>query len=429
MSSVQRAPSLISRELKRNGWSNPATAPRKRGRPPVAGGYRAPHAQHRPDALARTARRPSRLTQDGPLWGHVERVLRERHSPEQIAGILRRMHPDEPTLQVSQETICTALYAMPRGGLRSELIACLRQARKSRRPRARGEDRRGTIPNRVSIHMRPPEIEERVIPGHWEGDLIKGARNASAAGTLVERTTLFVALARMDSATADAAVTGFATVLNRIDAQRRLSLAYDQGREMAQHERLSEMTGVDVHFTDPHGPWQRDINEGRIKAAFPGKAQSTDSCLFGWPPQGAAFSGGAVKFPGHHRRPARKCATFGVAPWTRRTCPQPWQFTGATEMNKTELVEIAAREGGITRAAAEKALSAIIEAVVSTVASGESVTLVGFGTFKSASRAERIGKNPTTGATLKIAATTVPRFTAGAAFKAAVAPKKPAKKV
>ncbi len=98
-------------------------------------------------------------------------------------------------------------------------------------------------------------------------------------------------------------------------------------------------------------------------------------------------------------------------------------------MNKTELVEIAAREGGITRAAAEKALSAIIEAVVSTVASGESVTLVGFGTFKSASRVERIGKNPKTGATLKIAATTVPRFTAGAAFKAAVVPKKPAKKV
>jgi nucleoid DNA-binding protein len=97
-------------------------------------------------------------------------------------------------------------------------------------------------------------------------------------------------------------------------------------------------------------------------------------------------------------------------------------------MNKTELVEVAAREAGITKVAAEKALSAIIEAVVSTVASGESVTLVGFGTFKSASRAERIGKNPKTGATLKIAATTVPRFTAGSAFKAAVAPKKPAKK-
>jgi len=270
--SVQRAPSSISRELKRNGWLNPAATPRKRGRPPVAGGYRAPLAQQRADALARTARCPSRLVQDGPLWGHVERLLREHHSPEQIAGILRRMHPDEPKFQVSHETIYTALYAMPRGELRTELIACLRQARKSRRPRARGEDRRGTIPNMVSIHMRPPEIEARVIPGHWEGDLIKGARNASAVGTLVERTTLFVALAKMDNATAAAAVAGFGTVLNRIDAQRRLSLTYDRGREMAQHQQLTEMTGIRVYFADPHSPWQRGINEntnGLLRQYFP----------------------------------------------------------------------------------------------------------------------------------------------------------------
>jgi transposase, IS30 family len=132
---------------------------------------------------------------DGPLWGHVECLLRDCHSPEQIAGILRRMHPDQPNLLVSHETIYTALYAMPRGTLR----ACLRQARKSRRPRARGEDRRGTIPNMTSIHQRPPEINERVMPGHWEGDLIKGARNASSIGTLVERTTLFVTLAKMEA--------------------------------------------------------------------------------------------------------------------------------------------------------------------------------------------------------------------------------------
>jgi IS30 family transposase len=96
------------------------------------------------------------LEQGCTLWAHVVRLLRERHSPEQIAGILRRMQPDEPMLQVSHETIYTALYAMPRGELRTELITCLRQARKSRRPRARGEDRRGTIPNMVSIHVRPP---------------------------------------------------------------------------------------------------------------------------------------------------------------------------------------------------------------------------------------------------------------------------------
>ena len=270
--SVQRAPSTISRELSRNGWCNPATAPRRRGRPLVAGGYRAPLAQQRAERLAGSARSPARLVPDGPLWGHVERLLRTAHSPEQIAGILRRMHPDEPSLQVSHETIYTALYAMPRGELRTELITCLRQARKTRRPRARGEDRRGTIPNMTSIHLRPPEIDERVIPGHWEGDLIKGARNASAVGTLVERTTLFVALAKVEDASAEAAVTGFGSVLNRMDAQRRLSLTYDQGREMAKHEQLSAITGVKVYFADPHSPWQRGINEhtnGLLRQYFP----------------------------------------------------------------------------------------------------------------------------------------------------------------
>ena len=164
------------------------------------------------------------------------------------------MQPDDPTLQVSHETSYTALYAMPRGELPTELIACLRQSRKSRRPRTRGADRRGTIPNMVSSHMRPPEIEDRVMPGHWEGDLIKGARNASAVGTLVEQSTLFVALANMDHATAAAAVTGFGTVLNRINAQRRLSLTYDRGREMAQPERLAAMAGIKVYFSDPHSP-------------------------------------------------------------------------------------------------------------------------------------------------------------------------------
>ena len=124
----------------------------------------------------------------------------------------------------------------------------------------------------TSIHLRPPEIDERVIPGHWEGDLIKGARNASSIGTLVERTTLFVTLAKMKDATADAAVTAFGSVLNRIDAQQRLSMTYDQGREMAQHERLSAITGVAVYFADPHSPWQRGINEntnGLLRQYFP----------------------------------------------------------------------------------------------------------------------------------------------------------------
>lgn len=259
--SIDRVPSTVSRELQRNGWKTPATRPTTRGPVPRGGGYRAPLAQQRADQLLRAARRPARLAHDGPLWPHVQRLLRRRYSPEQIAGILRRMNPDAPALQVSHETIYTALYAMPRGELRTQLIACLRQARKNRRPRARGEDRRGRIPNMISIHMRPPEVAERVIPGHWEGDLIMGAGNISAVGTLVERTTLFVTLAQVANSSAEAAVTGFSKVLNRIDAQRRLSLTYDQGREMSDHARLTAKTGVTVYFADPHSPWQRGINE------------------------------------------------------------------------------------------------------------------------------------------------------------------------
>jgi IS30 family transposase len=132
----------------------------------------------------------------------------------------------------------------------------------------------------VSIHDRPPEIEERLVPGHWEGDLIKGAHNRSAVGTLVERTTLFTVLAKLDSAAAEATVSGFSQVLNRIEAQKRLSLTYDQGREMAAHRRLTDATGVKVYFADPHSPWQRGINEntnGLLRQYLP---KGSDLSLF-----------------------------------------------------------------------------------------------------------------------------------------------------
>jgi IS30 family transposase len=238
--SVQRTPSTVSRELARNAWIRPPKR-RGRGRPLLAGGYRAVLAQERAVLLAQTPRVSRRLVPGNGLWQQVVRLLRRRHSPEQISGILRRMYPGEAQRNASHETIYTALYAMPQGELRSELISCLRQARRRRLPRARGEDRRGKITDMVSIHMRPPEIEERIIPGHWEGDLIKGSRGKSVVGTLVERSTLFVTLAKIRDATADAAVAGFSHVLKRIDAQRRLSLTYDQGREMAAHQRLTKI--------------------------------------------------------------------------------------------------------------------------------------------------------------------------------------------
>lgn len=255
-----RAPSSISRELARNGWRT-RPQPARRGRPLRAGGYRAVVAQARAQQHAQTPRVARRLGPASPLWPELLALLRRRHSPQQIARILRRMHPTEPERVVSHETIYTAIYAMPRGELRREIIACLRQGHRRRRPRARGEERRGRLRHMVSIHQRPPEIEERLVPGHWEGDYLKGRRGASAVGTLVERCTLFTTLAKIRGPTAQDAVEGFSRVLQRIDVQRRLSLTYDQGREMARHEQLTQRTGIKVYFADPHSPWQRARNE------------------------------------------------------------------------------------------------------------------------------------------------------------------------
>ncbi len=188
-------------------------------------------------------------------------LLGRGHKPEQTSGILRRMYPDDPERNVSHATIYTDIDAMPRGELRTEIISLLRQSRRIRRPRARGEDRRGQILDIVSIHVRPREVDERVIPGYWEDDIIKKAGNASEVGTLVERTTQFVLLARLQDGTANSALEGFTRVLNRIDGQTRLSMTYDQSKEMAAHAKLTEKTGRNVYFADPHSPRQRGINE------------------------------------------------------------------------------------------------------------------------------------------------------------------------
>ena len=167
------------------------------------------------------------------------------------------MFPDEPERHVSHETIYTAIYAQPRGELRKQLVACLRHGRSTRMPRSRGEDRRGQIPDMVSIHVRPPEVDDRVMPGHWEGDFIKGAGNKSSVGVLVERTSRLVLLAKMDDATAASALAGFSAKLNSIAAPLRKSFTYDQGKEMSRHVDLAAQTGVKVYFCDPHSPWQR----------------------------------------------------------------------------------------------------------------------------------------------------------------------------
>ena len=255
-----RSVSTISRELFRNGWMKPG-GKRGRGRPAIAGHYRAVVAQSRAGALSAKPRVERRLQIGNAVWGAVMHYLKQGYSPEQIAGTLKSVNADYPCLQVSHETIYRAIYLMPRGELRTEVIGWLRFGHAKRRPRSRGEDRRGQIPDMVSIHDRPPEVAERLIPGHWEGDLIKGKGNRTAVGTIVERTTLFTVLAKMEKATAESAVHGFSHVLNRIEGQKRLSMTYDQGKEMSRHAELTQQTGVKVYFADPHSPWQRGINE------------------------------------------------------------------------------------------------------------------------------------------------------------------------
>ena len=182
------------------------------------------------------------------------------------------MYPQDKTRQVSHETLYAYIYAEPRGELRKSLIQALRQSHKRRLPRSRGQDRRGRLTERVSIHERPAEVQGRQIPGHWEGDLLKGAGNRSAVGTLVERTARFTLLAKMNGTDAEATLAGFSRRLATLPASVRKTLTYDQGKEMAQHQALARRLKIRVYFADPHSPWQRPTNEntnGLIRQYLP----------------------------------------------------------------------------------------------------------------------------------------------------------------
>lgn len=268
-----RAPSTIARELKRNGHLEEVSQPHM-GRPRIAGGYDAVRAGKRARRARRLACRPRKLRPGTLLWGHVLRLLAKRWSPQQIAAILKREHPVRDDLQASHETIYTAIYARPKGELRKELTSLLRQARGARKPHGRssGPGHRGQLQDMLSIHVRPPEVEDRLVPGHWEGDLIKGARNQSSVGTLVCRRTCFVMIVKVDGATALDVFRGFEGAFGPLDEELRKTLTYDQGKEMALHKMLAESTGLKIYFADPHSPWQRGRNEninGLIRQYLP----------------------------------------------------------------------------------------------------------------------------------------------------------------
>ena len=238
-------------------------------------GYLAEAAQAGAAAARRMSGRKPRLAVDGVVFGEVARLLRLKWSPEQISGRRQRIEDGmemHSGLSVSHEAIYTAIYAVPRGELRRELISCLRQDKPRRGRKPKGCERRGKLCNMTNINERPEEVEGRLVPGHWEGDLILGAGGASAIGTLVERTTRFVVLVHMPTRKADVAACAFAGALNAIPAPLRKTLTYDQGKEMAQHEKLALTTGMRIFFADPHAPWQRGSNEntnGLLRQYFP----------------------------------------------------------------------------------------------------------------------------------------------------------------
>ena len=245
-----RAPSTIGRELRRNGGSGGGKP--LMGRPRLVPGYDAVRAGERARRLRCKARRRRKLHPQSELWAQVRGYLQQKWSPEQIACTLGG---------VSHETIYTALYAMPRGSLRRELIPLLRQGKHRRAARSPEPERRGKLVDMVSIHVRPPEANDRLLPGHWEGDFLVGARNNSAVGVLVDRHTLFLMLVRMDGCSALAALEGFTTAFSPLEPELRKTLTYDQGKEMALHAKLAESTGLKIYFADPHSPWQRGICE------------------------------------------------------------------------------------------------------------------------------------------------------------------------
>jgi IS30 family transposase len=272
---LQRARSTITREMARNGW-RPRVLRTHIGRPPLAGGYYAPFAEQRARILRRKPRNLRKLVPGTPLWDRVIGYLRRGLSPEQIASTLALM-PDP--VRLSHETIYTALYAMPRGQLRARVLTLLRRRHKQRRPRS-GKVTRPFLDAITLIDDRPAEVAERLVPGHWEGDLIKGKLNQSRVGTLVERTTLFVALVKLEDGRAETTANAFATILNRFQSPKRLSMTYDQGREMAQHGSLAQQANIKVYFAHPHSPWERGINEntnGLLRQYLP---KGTDLSLF-----------------------------------------------------------------------------------------------------------------------------------------------------
>ncbi|MBI5729093.1 MAG: IS30 family transposase [Candidatus Magasanikbacteria bacterium] len=258
---LRRCSSTISREI-RGGSCNRYT-------------YRAGKAGRRARRQATSRKSGKRkLAVNESLWRYVVNGLRHQWSPDQIARAIVREYPNDTTMRIAPDTIYTTVYVLPKGALKKELLSCLRREHKRRYKRrsANQPANQRKLADMVLIDKRPPSVNERIVPGHWEGDLLIGKNRQSAMGSLTERTTRTTILVPLKNRTALEVRKAFVRELKKIPKQMRLTLTYDQGREMAEHQLFTKQTKMQVYFAHPGSPWERGTNEntnGLIRQYFP----------------------------------------------------------------------------------------------------------------------------------------------------------------
>jgi IS30 family transposase len=277
--SIGRPASTVTRELevnRRDLHLAPAVPKGRRSgtRGPVPAGFNYSPGLAQSRFEARLARpKVSKVAASDRLRKEVEARLKTKHSPEQISAGLLIDFPDNEEMRVSPEAIYRSLYVQGKGALKRELTACLRTGRALRKPRRQPGQRRRRIPDMVNIAERPAEVADRAVPGHWEGDLITGENNASAIGTLVERTTRFTLLLHLPDDHGAVAVRDAITAqMSRLPQLLRQTLTWDQGIELTRHAEITAALDLDIYFCDPHSPWQRGTNEntnGLLRQYFP----------------------------------------------------------------------------------------------------------------------------------------------------------------
>lgn len=256
---LSREPSTIGREIDLSGGKE---------------NYRAEAADSLSKERSKIPKKKKKLDINPDLKNFVFKHVRLYWSPEQIAHELKELYPEDKHMQISHESIYTYIYVLPRGELKKELIACLRQRRKARGTTKNIYQKSEKITDMLSIEERPKEVEDRIIPGHWEGDLIIGKNQKTALGTLVERTTRFTMLVPLKARDSWEVYKSFAKMVKKILQELARSLTYDRGTEMRQHKLFTRDTNVKVYFAHPYSPWERGTNEntnGLIRQFFPKK--------------------------------------------------------------------------------------------------------------------------------------------------------------